>query len=86
MAVKEALPLGLPFHLEPIMSVEIFVPEKFIGDILGDINSKGGKIENVETKVDMQVVKAILPLSKMFGYSTTVRSLSQGRGSFVMSF
>jgi len=80
MACKEALANGEPFLLDPIMSVEILVPESFMGDVIGDINSRNGKIESIEPKTGVQAIKAIVPLSKMFGYSTSLRSATQGRG------
>jgi elongation factor G len=86
MACKDAISAGNPFLLEPIMTTEIFVPEAFMGDVIGDLNSRGGKIESIEHKGGMQVITAIVPLSQMFGYSTTLRSASQGRGTFSMQF
>jgi elongation factor G len=86
MACKEALSKGDPFLLEPIMTVEIFVPESYIGDVIGDLNSRGGKIESIEHKGGAQVISATVPLSQMFGYSTILRSATQGRGTFSMQF
>jgi elongation factor G len=86
MACQEALSRGNPFLLEPIMTVEIFVPESFIGDVIGDLNARGGKIESIEHKGGAQVISAIVPLSQMFGYSTSLRSATQGRGTFSMQF
>jgi elongation factor G len=86
MACKEALLKGDAFLLEPIMSVEILVPESFMGDVIGDLNSRGGKIESINSKADIQIIKATSPLSKMFGYSTSLRSATQGRGTFTMQF
>jgi len=86
MAVKEALPKGGPFLLEPVMKVEVFVPEAFMGEVIGDINSRGGKIGNLEPKADTQIISASAPLSNMFGYSTSLRSATQGRGTFTMQF
>ncbi len=86
MACKEALSNGGPFLLEPIMNVEAFVPESFMGDVIGDLNARGGKIESINPKADTQVIKAIVPLSEMFGYSTSLRSATQGRGTFTMQF
>jgi elongation factor G len=86
MACKEALSKGDPFLLEPIMTVEIFVQESFIGDVIGDLNSRGGKIESIEHKGGAQVISATVPLSLMFGYSTILRSATQGRGTFSMQF
>jgi elongation factor G len=86
MACREAFSKGEPFLLEPIMSVEIFTPDSFMGDVIGDMNSRGGKIGSINAKADTQVVKATAPLSKMFGYSTSLRSATQGRGTFTMQF
>ena len=86
MACKYALSKGDPFLLETIITEEIFVPESFIGDVIGDLNSRGGKIESIEHKGGAQVISATVPLSQMFGYSTTLRSASQGRGTFSMQF
>jgi elongation factor G len=86
MACKIALDKGEPFLLDPIMDVEIFVPEDFIGDVIGDLNSRRGKIESIEHKMGAQVIKAIVPLAQMFGYSTSLRSATQGRGTFTMHF
>jgi len=86
MACKEALANGEPFLLDPIMAVEILVPESFMGDVIGDINSRNGKIESIKPKTGIQAIKAIVPLSKMFGYSTSLRSATQGRGTYSMRF
>jgi len=86
MACKDALAAGEPFLLDPIMKVEIFVPESFVGDVIGDINSRNGKIEAIEAQRGLQVIRAVAPLAKMFGYSTSLRSATQGRGTFTMQF
>jgi len=86
MACKEALSNGTPYLLEPIMDVEVYVPEAFMGDVIGDLNARGGKIESINAKIGAQVIKATVPLSRMFGYSTNLRSASQGRGTFSMQF
>jgi len=86
MACKEGLQNGNPILLEPVMGVEILVPEPFMGDVIGDINARGGRIEDLHRRGEMQIVKASVPLSKMFGYSTALRSASQGRGTFTMHF
>ncbi len=86
MACKEALLNGEPFLLDPIMSVEVFVPESFMGDVIGDLNSRGGKIESIEPKSGLQSIKAKIPLAQMFGYSTSLRSTTQGRATFSMQF
>ncbi|MBW2153490.1 MAG: elongation factor G [Deltaproteobacteria bacterium] len=86
MACKDALLKGSPFLLEPIMGVEVYVPEAYMGEVIGDLNSRGGKIESINAKTGVQVIKASIPLSKMFGYSTDLRSATQGRGTFTMQF
>jgi len=86
MACREALAQAEPFLLEPIMDVEVFVPEAFMGDVIGDLNARGGKIESIDHKAGSQVLKATVPLAKMFGYSTVLRSATQGRGTFSMQF
>jgi elongation factor G len=86
MACREALSKGEPFLLEPIMKAEVFVPEAFMGDVIGDLNARNGKIESIEHKMGTQVIQATVPLSRMFGYSTALRSATQGRGTFTMQF
>ena len=86
MAVREALAQGDSFLLDPIMDVEILVPEDFMGDVIGDLNARGGKVEAIEPKMGVQIIKATVPLAKMFGYSTSLRSATQGRGTFSMQF
>jgi elongation factor G len=86
MACKEALAHGSSFLLDPIMDVEVFLPEPFMGEVIGDLNSRGGKIESIEPQVGVQVIKAVVPLARMFGYSTSLRSATQGRGTFSMQF
>ena len=86
MACKTALAKGQPFLLEPIMDAEVYVPESFVGDVIGDLNSRNGKIESLEHKTGNQVIRATVPLSNMFGYSTSLRSATQGRGTFTMQF
>jgi elongation factor G len=86
MACQKALLKGEPFLLEPIMDVEVFVAESFTGDVIGDLNSRNGKIESIFPQMGVQVIKAIVPLKRMFGYSTALRSATQGRGTFTMQF
>ncbi len=86
MACKQAVDQAQPFLLDPIMRVEIFVPESFMGEVIGDLNSRGGKIESIEHKSGAQVIRASVPLARMFGYSTILRSATQGRGNFSMQF
>jgi elongation factor G len=86
IACNEAMKEGKPFLLDPIMKIEILVPETAMGEVIGDLNSRNGKIESIATKAGVQVIKAIVPLAKMFGYSTSIRSATQGRGTFSMHF
>lgn len=86
MACKEALSRGNPFLLDPFMDVEVFVPEAFTGDVIGDLNARNGKIEAIDSQTGVQVIKAVVPLAKMFGYATVLRSATQGRGTFTMQF
>jgi elongation factor G len=84
MAVKAAKDKCNPVLLEPIMKVEVTVPEEYMGDVMGDINSRRGRIEGMEARHGAQVIRAKVPLSEMFGYSTTLRSRTQGRGVYSM--
>lgn len=86
MACKNALENASLALLEPIMEVEVFVPDTYMGDAISDLNIRGGKVESITPKSGIQVVKAVAPLAKMFGYSTALRSVSQGRGTFTMQF
>ena len=84
MAFKEAARKASPAILEPIMAVEVVTPEEYMGDVIGDLNSRRGKIEGMTPRKDAQVIKAAVPLSEMFGYSTTLRSMTQGRAIYSM--
>ena len=86
MACKEALKSAALALLEPIMDVEVFVPDTNMGDAIADLNSRGGKVESINPKADIQIIKAVVPLARMFGYSTALRSATQGRGTFTMKF
>ena len=86
MACKTALTKGESFLLDPIMNVEVFVPETFMGEVIGDLNSRNGKIGSIEHKMGLQVIRVVVPLARMFGYSTSLRSATQGRGTFTMQF
>jgi elongation factor G len=86
MAAKEALKRANPVLLEPIMDVEVVVPEEFMGDVMGDLSSRRGHIQGMESRGGGQVIRAMVPLSEMFGYATTVRSKTQGRATFTMQF
>jgi elongation factor G len=86
MAAKEALKRANPVLLEPIMDVEVVVPEEFMGDVMGDLSSRRGHIQGMDSRGGGQVIRALVPLSEMFGYATTVRSKTQGRATFTMQF
>ena len=86
MAFKQAMEKASPVLLEPYMKVEITTPEEYLGDVMGDINSRRGRIEGFSDRSGIKVVDAYAPLSEMFGYATTLRSLSQGRASYSMEF
>ena len=86
MAFKDAARAATPLILEPVMSCEIVCPEDYMGGVIGDLNSRRGKILNMTSRHGLQVIKAEVPLSTMFGYSTAVRSSSQGRATFTMEF
>jgi elongation factor G len=86
MAVKNALQDANPLLLEPIMEVEVIVPEEYMGDVIGDLNSRRGKITGILPRKDAQVVEAFAPLSEMFGYATSLRSVTQGRAIYTMQF
>jgi len=84
MALKAAKDKCKPVLLEPIMKVEVTVPEEYMGDVMGDLNSRRGRIEGMDNRAGAQIIRAKVPLSEMFGYSTTLRSRTQGRGVFAM--
>ena len=86
MAFKEAMAKADPCLLEPMMKVEVIIPEQYMGDVVGDISSRRGRIEGMEARVGEQTVHAFVPLSEMFGYATDLRSRTQGRGLFTMQF
>ena len=86
MAVKDAFAKADPAILEPIMRVEVTMPEEFMGDVIGDLNSRRGQIEGMETRGSTQVVRAFVPLAQMFGYVTDLRSMTQGRATSSMEF
>ena len=84
MAFKEAMRKGDPVILEPIMKVTVIVPEEYMGDVIGDLNSRRGQIQGMEARPGAQQINAFVPLSEMFGYATDLRSKTQGRGQYVM--
>jgi elongation factor G len=86
MALKEGVRKGRPQLLEPVMKVEVTTPEEFLGTVLGDLNSRRGHDEGREARGNAQVVKAFVPLASMFGYTTDLRSATQGRATSSMEF
>lgn len=86
MAFKEACNKAKPQLLEPIMAVEVVTPEEYLGDVMGDLNSRRGKVQNMESRAGAQVIRADVPLAEMFGYATDLRSKTQGRATFTMQF
>lgn len=86
IAFKEGMKKADPVILEPIMKVEVVVPDEYLGDVIGDINSRRGQIEGIEPRAGAQIVHAYVPLSEMFGYATDLRSKTQGRGIYTMQF
>jgi len=86
MAVKDALKRSKPKLLEPMMAVEVVTPEDYLGDVMGNLNGRRGRVEHLEPLANAQSIKASVPLSEMFGYATDIRSMSQGRATFTMQF
>jgi elongation factor G len=86
MALKDGVAKADPVLLEPIMKVEVVVPEEYMGDVIGDINARRGRIEGMEARAGAQVIRGFVPLAEMFGYATDLRSKTQGRGIYVMQF
>ncbi|HEV2123522.1 MAG TPA: elongation factor G, partial [Chloroflexota bacterium] len=86
MALQEAVRRGQSLVLEPVMKVEVITPEEFMGDVIGNLNSKRGRIEGLEARAGAQVIHALVPLSSMFGYTTELRSMTQGRAASSMEF
>ncbi|MCG3191939.1 MAG: Elongation factor G [Thermoanaerobaculia bacterium] len=86
MAFQDGAKKAQPVILEPMMAVEAVTPEEFMGDVIGDLNSRRGKINHMEPRLNFQVIQASVPLAEMFGYATTLRSLTQGRANYTMQF
>ncbi|WP_116305736.1 elongation factor G [Nitratidesulfovibrio sp. HK-II] len=86
MAIKDAIHKASPVLLEPIMDVEVVTPDEYLGDVMGDLNGRRGRVQNMEARVGSQAVRAQVPLSEMFGYATDLRSKTQGRATFSMQF
>jgi elongation factor G len=86
MAFKNAMQRAKPKLLEPMMAVEVVTPDDYLGDVMGNLNSRRGRVESLEPSGNAQSIKAKVPLSEMFGYATDLRSMSQGRATFTMQF
>ncbi|MDO9065756.1 MAG: elongation factor G, partial [Chloroflexota bacterium] len=86
MALKLGVQKAEPILLEPMMKVEVVVPEDFMGDVLGNISSRRGHIEGLESRGNTQIIRSFAPLAQMFGYATDLRSMTQGRGTYSMEF
>src|SRR6202034_547614 len=86
MAFKKAMRLARPVLLEPVMAVEVATPEEYMGDVIGDLSSRRGRVEGMEQRGSTQSIKAQVPLSDMFGYATDLRSRTQGRATYTMQF
>lgn len=86
LAFKNCVKNAMPVLMEPIMEIEVVTPEEFMGDVIGDLNSRRGKIEGVSVKANAQIIKGAVPLASVFGYATTLRSLTQGRATYTMQF
>jgi elongation factor G len=86
MAFKEACRKASAVLLEPVMKVEVVVHEEYMGDVISDLNSRRGRIQNMESRPGVQTIQAVVPLAELFGYATDLRSATQGRGNYTMHF
>jgi len=86
MALQAAARKANPVLLEPIMKLEVTIPQEFFGDVIGDLSSRRGRIEETQDQMESKIIDVKVPLSEMFGYATNLRSLTQGRGTFTMEF
>jgi elongation factor G len=86
MAIQDAVKKANPAILEPIMKVEVIVPEEYFGEVMGDINGRRGQIQGTTDRTGLKIIDAHVPLANMFGYATTLRSSTQGRGFYTMEF
>jgi elongation factor G len=86
MALKEAARRASPVLLEPMMRIEVVTPDDYMGDVIGDLNSRRGRVGGLEQRGNSQVIRAQVPLSEMFGYATDLRSRTQGRATYTMQF
>ena len=86
LAFKDAVGRAQPMLLEPIMDVEVVTPDEYLGDVIGNLNSRRGKVHNIDARPGVQMIRVHVPLSEMFGYATDLRSQTQGRASYTMQF
>jgi elongation factor G len=86
MCFKKAARAAHPVLLEPIMAVEAVTPDEYLGDVIGDLNSRRGRVEGIDQRGNSQVIRAQVPLAEMFGYATDLRSRTQGRATYTMQF
>ena len=86
MAFKEAMRKASPTLMEPIMSVEVVTPEDYVGDVMGDLSSRRGRVDGMEMRANARAIKAYVPLGEMFGYATDLRSKTSGRANYTMQF
>ena len=86
MAFKEAMKKASPTLMEPIMSVEVVTPEDYVGDVMGDLSSRRGRVDGMEMRANARAIKAFVPLGEMFGYATDLRSKTSGRANYTMQF
>ena len=86
MAVKKACRAASPVLLEPVMAVEVVTPDDYMGDVIGDLSSRRGRVEGMDQRGNSQVIRALVPLADMFGYATDLRSRTQGRATYTMQF
>ncbi|MEG2641060.1 MAG: elongation factor G, partial [Eubacterium sp.] len=86
MAFKNGMRKADPVIMEPVFKLEVVIPEEYMGDVMGDINSRRGRVEGMEMRAGAQVINGMVPLSEMFGYATSLRSKTQGRGVYTMQF
>jgi elongation factor G len=86
MAFRQACQRAGLVLLEPVMRLEVVVPECYMGELIGDLNARRGRIEAIEPRVGLQVIRALAPMAELFGYATALRSITQGRGNYTMHF
>jgi elongation factor G len=86
LAFREAMPKASPVLLEPVFKIEVLTPDEYMGDVIGDLNARRGRVESIDMRGNIQAIRGFAPLSQMFGYATDLRSKTQGRGLYTMQF